>query len=259
MLIQFYRFKDWYKSIGIFILGLTLKLDVFSLVSLIIPVSIAAHTFSINNYFDYFIKGEKNVVKNLVKKYDKRVLFSLCILPLFPLFLYPYPNLRVILLVILIIIFADSYSCPQTRFKENGIFGLIMSSICGALFFLIGYFHNNEFLTQESIFLSIVFFNYLLISEVIHQLSDPSEKLNSLPKILGFKRTKKIAKFIVLMACFIAICFLFFSYPLYPSVSLVFSLVRFIRLSKTKNYKWLRDHLYGLHEGISYLILNFLS
>jgi len=257
MLIEFYRFKDWYTSIGIFIVGLTMNLNILSLFSLIIPVLIAAHIFSINSYFDYFIKKEKNIVNDLHKKYSKRFLFFLCVLPLFFLFIYPYSNLRIIFLVILLIVLADSYSCPPTRFKENGILGLVINSICGAILFLIGYFQNNEFLTQESIFLSIIFFNYVMLNEILHQLSDPNEVSNSLPKILSFKNTEKLTKIVILITLFIGIIYSFFFYLPYSFISIIFSLLRFRRLSKTKNYKWLRGHLFGLHEGIFYLLLNF--
>lgn len=273
---KFYRVKDWIKNLGIVVIGLVLagSLDIRIFLVILTHTSfLLAHSFSINDFYDFKLMKEANYISKKIKKgtSEQRIL-AFTLLPLFgilatSLFL-PFNSLMFTLLFIL---FFNMYSCPPLRLKRNWFFSLFINSLCiGAFLFLISYFSAAGSLTNKAVMLVVIFFNYIFSTELIHQIShmkkDKKARIRSFPNAYGIKNSLKLFQLSQSIVVIMSLYLLYVDFYLYTIFigTIVFSLSRILKVRgfylKRTNFKKMRNRMYGLYEGLYYLIwLTFLK
>jgi len=268
--------KDWIKTLGIVMIGIlcsVTEID-FSItfLTLVLCSLLLAYAFSLNNYFDWKKCNEKNYISTLFL--PNRYKLFLCLLPLFlsfPVFyvFFKHNNFIVLIFSFLFIFLYTLYSAPP-RLKTNWKFSIFINTFClGNLLLLIGYFSQTNI---PNIFLFIflsVYSSYLLISELLHQIAhfskDKKCKIKSFPVTFGLNLTIKTMLILQILVCCLFFLILIFTQVKLILISLFFSILRFFKLKKIRNEKdasYLRDHIYGVEEGLVYffvLILKFFG
>lgn len=267
-LMNFYRIKYWIKNIGIPILGLVVtgsyRIENFIIVILATSM-VLSHSYSINNYFDHILTKENNFIGDLIKKkkMKKNIVLLLTFLPLFLiLFLFPFMNIESFIFVILTAILFDLYSCPPTRLKKYPL-GLLINTNCLSTFlFFHGYTLVTNVLTQRSIFLFIIIYVYLTFTSLLHEIAhskiDKKNDLKSFPNIYGEVKAIKLAKLLLIISTIVVVSALMVN----PNKNyifigtLFFNFARYRKISKRRiNFQKIRDQVYGLEEGLYYLII----
>jgi len=273
-LYKLYRIEDWIKNLGIVLIG-TLFSGNFNLINtLLVGISVScilAHTFSINDFYDFELTSEKNYLgKEIIRKKlskNKAIIFS--ILPIFLLFfLSLFLSQEVLFLIFLFLIIADIYNCPPFRLKNNWFLNLIINSFClGTILFFIGYLSMTTIITIKTFAFSLIFFSYILFSTLIHQLShlkkDIAAKVSSFPNLFGVRKTIFLLLFIE--ASVIAFSLFLLIIDFYQNLiflgTFIFNFFMIVKIQqiniKKINFSELREKVYGISEGLFYLI--FLS
>jgi 4-hydroxybenzoate polyprenyltransferase len=233
-ILKFYRFWDWVKNLGIVFLGSISSSGSFYgvVLSLINAGLLMAFAFSINDFYDSK-GGEKNFVGEFSKRYGKRKTIFLILLPFFASVVIS--TIFSILLLLVSLVFAllfYVYSAPP-RLRDNWYYSLPINVIClGFLGFFLGFYAS---VTGSVGFLElfIVFntSNYILLSEVIHQIShkeaDKKMGVVSIINDLGFKKAKILTEFSCLLGILVNIIFSIWMFP--------FLFVSLLWLLKLKN------------------------
>jgi len=252
-ILRFYRVRDWIKNLGIPLIGMFLA-SPFNL-SFILPLvqfSLAySFAFSINDTFD------------LNKR--KKLYLLVSLIPLFILFPMLQFNSTLSLLFILLFVFLFFlYSVPVMQLKRHFIFSIPINSLCiGAFTFLGSYFFFSATIHFKEIILSTFFTCLIAIYEIIHQIShmrnDKKSNLLSLPVVIGIRNSMKTAiaiQIFVLLVSIFSLIVNFWSNLIFVG-SIMFSFLRIRRLqSWRQNISKLRDRIFGLEEGIFYLLFS---
>jgi 4-hydroxybenzoate polyprenyltransferase len=273
-LYKFYRVRDWIKNLGIVLIGTLFSGNFNWFNALLIGAAVSctlAHTFSINDFYDFELASEKNYLgKKIIRKKvskNKTILFSF--IPLFLLFLLSlFLSLTIFLLLFLFLILADVYSCPPFRLKNNWVLSLIINSFClGTILFFVGYFSMTTIITTKAIYFSLIFFSYILFSTLIHQLDhlkkDIKARVKSFPNLFGIRKT--IFFLLIIEVLVIIFSFFLFIMDFHQNFIFVgtfifniFRILKIQRLSVKKiSFSILRKEVYGIYEGLFYVI--FLS
>lgn len=271
-LLKIYRIKTWFKNIGVSLIGL-LSLDNIPKpeYTIIIPIShtflIQMHSFSMNDYFDFKLQDEKNHVGKLILKgKNEKLIIFLLILPL--LFILPTlqytKNIFSIFLLLTYIFTFFIYQSPFFRLKRYYLPSIIINALClGTILYIYPYLFFSTIINCKVIIFSLIFFTYVAFQEIIHQIAHLKKDLTiSLPKIIGKKRSLSVCKNLLWLQIIIALQGTFTSTPIFIG-TIFFTLLRIKKLNeislKKTNFEELRNKLYGIHEGLYYLITLSLS
>lgn len=269
--LKFYRVKDWIKNLGVPIIGFLITSQINTNLFLIIFATslILSYAYSINNLFDFLIDGEKNYIYYLSKKkISKRKLMLLCFLPFLLFFLiYFYLPTWSSILGFFCFLLSSLYSFPKVRLKNYWLPSLLVNSLgLGILLFLFGFFFGNTKITVDSIIFMVIFFLHVLSLDIIHKIAhrkmDKKFGIKTFPQIFGIR--KSLQCIIYLQLIVILVCLLTFLYrPLKYSIflgSILFSSLKIRRILKCLrnpykiDYNALRNKMYGMWEGIFYII-----
>lgn len=267
-ILKLYRIKDWIKNIGICLVALTLYASQFKLLYLLplIEFSLAyAFVFSINDFFDYKSRGERDFVYNKVKEgWNQKLIFIFDLIPLFILLpLLFFGNLIYLSFVSLFIILFSLYSIPPIALKRNYFLSVPINAICiGTLTFLGSYFFLKSIISSTVITFSIVFTSLIACYEIIHQIShlekDRKMKIKSLPIVFGIRNSVKIIFILQFLSIMIALFAMFidFNSNFIFIVTIFFSTLRIFRIYKwDKDFGELRSKIFGIHEVLFYIFL----
>ena len=260
-LVKFFRINDWVKNLGIILISSFLVLDIRNFVfSLIISILSLSSAFSFNNLMDYKFMKENNYIKKIIRKNNFNFLVTLSILPAFlSIFISLFYSVFAFFLTLFFNLLMLAYSSPPLRLKRHWIFSLLINSISLSVFLFLlslNYFPVNAFYWC----LIFVFFIYILVSEILHQIChfkvDKRSNIFSFPVSFGIKNSINLIKYILVFELVFVLLFIFkFRYWIFLS-SIPFI---FLRLEKIKyhknNFCKLRNEFFGLYEGILYLLV----
>lgn len=278
-LLKFYRIASWIRNLGISIIALAaggVTKNPFSSFLALLHVSlIQMHSFSMNDYFDHKICGEKNYIGYLLKSrnFSEKKIVALTILPLIFLsftLLISF-SIYTFLLVLYVVIFFF-YQSPLARLKRYWYHSIWINSFClGTILFLYPYLLLTKEFDSKSLVFSIIFFFYMAFHEVIHQIAHyPEERI--LPRKIGIEGGIKLAclfhsipifvSTIAIIANPIENC-IFIGTPFFS----IFRIYKILRVKKDyetfKKIKASWHKFYSFPEGIYYLIfilcLNYFS
>lgn len=273
-LLRLYRVKGWCKNLGITLIGFLINSGIkIELLTPLLVASLAqAYAFSINDFYDFQETEEQNFLGNLIKegKFSKRKGLFFCLLPgIISLVLSAFLGLWVLLTNLLFISLYTFYSRPLARLKKDWKFSLPINTIClGVLLFLLGYFTGGIRLKAYGIVFLLIFASYILLSELIHQISHKREDkragIKSFPIEFGNELTLKVGKLTQLVPIIFSLYMILldpFKKFFFLGV-IIFSLLRILKLFKVKgkdeSFKELRNSLYGISEGIYLLFVAFI-
>jgi len=266
-LAKFYRIKDWIKNLGITAIGAELgDFNLFGFFySIFLSIVCHAFIFSINNFCDLEFRKSKKNSENFIQ-YP----YIFVIIPMiFAVLLSYFVSFTIFVIVLIILLLGTLYSAPPFRLKRYWPFSLTINGVSGSLFLLLGYYSTtNTFVVQLLIF-SFAFFSFICSCEIIHQLAhksvDKRDKIKSFPNVYGNKKSILLFQIIQVAAVLIYIISLFFDYQknwIFIG-SAFFSILRIIKISRinpySTNFSALRNKLYGMWEGLYYLLSIFLS
>jgi len=273
-ILRFYRMKDWIKSLGFSILGLSIFIiDPFLLfLGLIQACFLFSFLFSLNDFFDYLIYKEKNFIGNLINKsvLSKKLILLLCFLPLILSTISLIINFSISYFVfyILFIILSVEYSLPKVRLRDIPIIDVICNVLFFSLIFLQSYFFvSTKIITKLYFFLFWIIF-YIFSHEIIHQIShfekDKKSGRISTVILLGKERSIYILKFSFLLPVVFGILVytLFVDLKLFASIMVLSNLLRFFYIrnfNKKLDFEKSRNNLGGVFEGFAYFILNIIT
>jgi 4-hydroxybenzoate polyprenyltransferase len=267
--LKFYRVSDWIKVLGLVLIPCILfKASITDTLKLIFITSLLlAYGFSINDFFDFKLRGEKNLVAEMYKKKKHTTLLMLILPPLLSLYFsfFIFSMSFSLLLFLLAFIICYVYSAPQVRLRDRKILDILSNSMF-ILIFCYSYFYFTQSISLIFLFFLILYINYFLVSEIIHELShwkrDKSSGRVSTVIWLGEEASLAFAKLIIISGIIVSLIFYFFFssyFKILPIVSILFS---FFRLMRIKSWKYpfykLRTKIFGSEEGILYIILLFL-
>jgi 4-hydroxybenzoate polyprenyltransferase len=263
---ELYRVKDWIKNLGIILISFMytgLYENIFKLLLIIFQFSLLfSYGFSINNFFDYKICGERNFFSRCKKKSVMS-----CILPLLILIptLYFYSSLFFLIFFLLY----SFYSIPPFRLKNYFIFSIFINSLCIVIIPFFSLFQMFSVKPNlQAIVLSIIYFFYLNFHETIHQIAhsktDRKCGIKSLPNVLGLKKSLKCAKIFLIVPIVFSLLALIINFQdgLIFFGTIFFSFLRIFKLSKVSvhtNFEKIREKFYGVHEGIYYLSFKYVE
>lgn len=268
--LKVYRVKSWIKNLGIPLLAFLLNKEnnISMLLSVLAHESLLfAHAFSINDFFDFKLMNENNYISNQIKKGESEVKYLiLTILPLLPALVFTlFLPTSVLIFSFLFVLFFDSYSCPPTRLKRHWFPSFLINPVAiSTLPFLTVYFLFSNTLTTQALLFLIIFFAYILSSEILHQIAhrkkDKKGKIQSFPNIYGIKNSLKLFQAIQVFLALISVYFLFtdfFSHS-FLLLTIFFSLLRIVKIRniniRRTNFEKIRNEIYGMQEGICYLV-----
>lgn len=256
--LKFYRVKDWYKNLGVTLVGFLFSSHPLTKlpIRLIVSALSLSYAFVLNDFFDGK-RGEENYIEKL--DMGEKVLRALVTLPAILSILISYLlPFKILVLNGLFLFLFTIYSGPLF-FKEKWYFSLPINSIClGPLLFFLGYLPGK--IRPLSILICISFSFYILILEIIHQLAHRKEDkkmgVDSLPVVFGFGKIKKAIKTICLLMVVLTSVFFIPVYRSLAFVPLIIWVARYYKIkdqTKNSNFRGLRNKLFGKIEGLSYL------
>jgi len=273
-ILDFYRVRDWIKSLGFSILGLSLfVINPFLLfLGLIQACFLFSFLFSFNDFGDYIVHEEKNFIGNLIRKssLSKEVILLFTLLPVFlstiPLFLNF--SVKYLIFYLLFIILSISYSVPMIRLRDIPYVDVICNTTFFFLIFIQSYFFlNTEFNVKVFFFLfwaAFHSFSHEIIHQISHFLKDKKSGRISTVILIGRRRSIFLLKFIFLIPImFGVLMFLLFSgLRAFAGIMILFNFIRLFYIRKINmksNFEKLRNRLWGSFEGGLYFIFNMLS
>jgi 4-hydroxybenzoate polyprenyltransferase len=264
-LLKFYRVPDWIKVLGLVLIPcLFFKALITDTLKLIFITSLLlAYAFSINDFFDFKCRGEKNLVGEIYKE-RKNISVLLLLIPSFMLICFSavtFPTFLFRIFFILDFLIFSFYSIPPFRLRDRKIIDVLSNSLMFPLILLYSYFYFTVSLSLFILLLFLSLFFYFLVSEIIHEIAH-SKKDRLTGRIttaawLGRKHSIKLIKLILFLSLPIFIFFIislphFFN--IFPIVSSLFSLLRIDRINSWKGgFSKLRNKIYGTEEGVIYV------
>jgi 4-hydroxybenzoate polyprenyltransferase len=276
-ILYFYRIKDWIKSLGFSLIGLTTTKLIFMnpfllLLGIIQSYLLFSFLFSFNDFGDYIVKKEKNFIGRLIKKsvLPKNTVLLLCFLPLVLSTVVLILNFSsyYFIFYLLFVILSIAYSMPKIRLRDVLIVDIICNVLFFSLIFLQSYFFVNTIINTKLFFFLFWIASYIFSHELIHQIShfekDKKSGRISTAIWLGKNNTIHLLKFSFLLPIIfgVLIYFLFSNLKIFAVFMIFFSSVRFLNVNKfngKKDFKKLRNKLNGTLEGGIYLVLNLLE
>jgi 4-hydroxybenzoate polyprenyltransferase len=265
LFLKFYRVSDWIKVLGLVLIPCILfKASITDTLKLIFITSLLlAYSFSINDFFDFKCRGEKNLVGETYKM-EKNISILLLLIPSFMLICFLaviFPTFLSRIFFILDFLIFSLYSIPPFRLRDRKIIDVLSNSLMFPLILLYSYFYFTVSFSLFLLLLFLSFFFYFLVSEIIHEIAH-SKKDRLTGRIttaawLGRKRSIKLIKLILFLSLPVFILFIVFlphSFNIFPIVSSIFSLLRIDRINSwRKSFSKLRNKIYGTEEGVIYI------
>ncbi|MFH1507387.1 MAG: UbiA family prenyltransferase [Candidatus Omnitrophota bacterium] len=269
-LFKFYRLDFCLRNLGLGLIGIfsldkipSIWLAALSLFQILL---IQMSSFSMNNYFDYKAWKEDNYIGFLLNQgFGESLIIVLTLLPLAVLaFTIPFSNAFFVILVLYTVLFFI-YQSPLGRLKNHYFSSIVINSLClGSILYIYPYLFLSGKISMIAGVFSIIFFLYLGFHEVIHQIAHfGKDRLYSLPKVIGIRKTIMVAELFLLAAILTAIFALYVDPRKYFCFSgtIVFSLLRLYKLRKLPQIKTSfealrnrKDKFYSFQEGVYYLL-----
>jgi 4-hydroxybenzoate polyprenyltransferase len=272
--IKFYRASDWIKVLGLVLIPCLLcRSSFFDFLKLIsITALLLAYGFSINDFFDFKCRGEKNLIGKVYRK-EKYKVISLLLFPplLLMLFIFSLSTFLSRVFFILDFFLFSFYSIPPIRLRDRKILDVISNSLMFSIIIIFSFFYFISTTDIFFYFFYFIYFIYFLISELIHEIShfvkDKSSGRISTVIWLGKKYSLWLINLILLFESLFSFVFIFqFSHPfkIFPLVSLFFIVMRIKRINSwSESFSRLRKRIYGMAEGLVYigliLFLNYFN
>lgn len=260
-LLAFYRVKDHipilalsfapFLSLGIFSQR-AISLFLFDLVLTFLALSFA---YSLNDFFDAKISGEKNAAGAFSKKKGSLLSFFLAISPgiisaILGIFFLPAIS-RQFLLLFLLAFFLYSAPFPRTR----NVPGLDLVFNAGGFYLLFAksyFLHYSSASSPFFLSFSVFLISFYALSEAVHELAHEKEDRRlgraTLFSILGREGATYLA------AALVFVPIVFFTGP-HSVVSIVFSALRFVAIAGKADASTLRNRLYGREELLTHVLL----
>lgn len=273
-IFSFYRIRDWIKSLGFSIIGLSIlsKNPFLFFIGLIQSCFLYSFLFSINDFFDYSIKKEKNYIENLITKklINKNLALLLCFLPLILSIIPLILNFSFYYLIFytMFVFFSLVYSIPKIRLRDIAVVDIFCNILFFCLIFIQLYFFVNSKVDSKLYFFLFWIIFYIFSQELIHQLShfknDKITGRTSTVILLNKRKSRNILKisFILPIIFGILVYLLLKELELFAIVMIFFNIMRFLyvyKFNENSDFNELRNELGGTIEGIIYFILILFS
>jgi len=181
-----------------------------------------------------------------------------------------FVSVKIVLIVVSFITLFSLYSMKPIRLKRYWFFSLPINTIClGVLLFLLGYFFVSNDINLISLTFLTIYSSFIFSSEIIHQIAhkkdDEKEGISSFPIVFGVKTSLKLVQFIQLALMtfvgYLIIIDIKTNFIFIPAI--IFSFLRVIKIRslslRTTNFSKLRENIYGVHEGLAYVLILFLK
>jgi len=267
---ELYRVKNWVKSLGICILGLSaLNFAIASnpymfLLGLAQTFLLFSFLYSLDDFNDYIVEGEKNFIGDLIKnsRISKKPAFALCILPLLLSIYIMVVNFSTnyFIFYIIFVVFSFLYSMPKVRLGDIPIVDAICNIIFFSCIFLLSYFFVNTIMTTKAYFFLIWISIYIFSLEILHQLAHFNKDKISTVKVLGRGKSLAVLKTSFFVSILIGIFFFIMAPELrvFSIVMSVFGSIRFLYVSKMNektHFEKFRNKMGGILEGGIYFAL----
>jgi len=272
-LTEFYGTKDWIKVLGLVLIALVYSNAILNIFTLFLHLTfislILMFARSINNFYGAIKEGEKNYVFLAIKKHGKKKVKMLVFLPLIISLLFlPYyiSSTLSFISAIFLIFLSYSYSSPPFRLRNKKYFDIIWN-VVGAvsIFSTIFLFHSSP----NILFFFFVFYVawFYFVSEILHQLSHYNKdyKLKRITTCISLGKEKMlfILKNSFILSTILSTIFLLAlkRNPFFlPIIFIFFNCLRYRRIfgSANQDFEKLRTRIYGVEEGLTYLILGIL-
>lgn len=137
--------------------------------------------------------------------------------------------------------------------------------ICiGALSFLIAYFSMINIISYKALMFVLIFSSYIFSTELIHQIShrkkDKKAGIKSFPGVYGIRNSLGFFQIVQLIVIASSLYLLYSNFYLNVIFfgTILFSLLRILKVKnlniKEADFEKMRDHMYGLYEGVYYLL-----
>ena len=275
-ILSFYRVRDWIKSLGFCLLGLITSKKFFLtdtitfFLGILQALFLFSFLFSFNDFWDHMEEGEKNKVGELIKKFGKKKVFTICILPLLLSLIPLILNFSTTYLVYYsaFIFFSVIYSIPKVRLRNIPFVDIASNISIFTLIFLQSYFFVNQRLTLKAYFFLSWIALYIFSQEILHQIShlskDRAHERETTISILGLRKSLLLLRFSVLLQALAGILILmtYRALLIYGIVMFSFGFFRFIYSCKfgyKTNFEKVRDKMRGIEEGSIYLAFSLLG
>jgi len=263
---KFYRLGDWVKVLGlVFIPCLLYKSSFFDFFKLIsITALLLAYGFSINDFFDFKCKDEKNLISEVYIKERYKATFLLLVPIFFLVFSIFLLSTFLSRLFFLLDFFLFSfYSIPPIRLRDRKILDVIGNSLMFSLILVFSFFYFTYNIDILFSFFYFTYFIFFMVSELIHEIShyvkDKSSGRTSTVILLGKKRSLRLINIIFLFSTLVFLTFIVeFPNPfkIFPLISLFFIFLRIIKINSwSKSFSLLRTRIYGVSEGMIYIFV----
>jgi len=262
-IIELYRVREWIKNLGIVLIGLISsgKSPLSFFLPLISASLLLSHSFSLNDLYDSKF-GESNKMSKFSKKKGLKKAKLIIFFPLILSFFFSLINnpLTLIIAIIFSLLFFI-YSAPP-RLRNWWYFSIPINIIClGPLLFFLGFFPNENIFSFPSLGILINISIYLLLSEIIHQVSHKKRDKKMLVKSIIFKFKIKKIKIILLITCFCGVILnliLAFYNILFVIILILWSR-KFKKILRTNEERIgnLRNQISFIPEGLIILMILF--
>ncbi|MFH1402680.1 MAG: UbiA family prenyltransferase [Candidatus Altiarchaeota archaeon] len=279
---RFYRVRDWVKNTGTLFIGFMCGMHVEASAThvpypllLVLAYLVFAYmlSFSVNDFFDGRHGNERNYASEYLGRTSKPVAAMLYGIPLTLMALllcltwFVTHSIPLILVMVFPVILTLAYSIPPFRAKKHFLFSLPLNAACIGVFQLLaGYLTVTDSINYLIVMLSLVYGNYILLHETIHQISHLKDDVNagvrSLPSVLGVRETIRMLVLSQLLFSLILLANIMLFHSILPLIPLAFTAFRLKEVassSEKTDFTRLRNRLYGIPEGLSYIMFFYLA